>query len=261
MTLDFDNKTGALSQILCGGVSWASATNTLFAFEYQSYNISQFQAFQRAYSNLTNPPGYFPHDFGKPNDVEAVNYVAQARALSFWIKRSDTGATILIESHFELAQLHEEYGAPSSMWTQLDVDDDRINVTVTLANKSATRHAEALFLRLKPRQATIEMDKLGSWIQMTKGLVVDGGNKQMHAVNRGIRFNQSDGSSMVLETLDAGVVAFGSPTGFPISGPYGNAEPDLSQGVSSMLFNNLWGTVIINHDPCSIKFISEHLLK
>ena len=95
----------------------------------------------------------------------------------------------------------------------------------------------------------MEMDKLGSWIQMEKGLVVDGGNKQMHAVNQGVRFNQSSGGSMLLETTDAGVVAFGAPTGFPISGAYGNAEPDLSEGVSSMLFNNLWGTNYVQYYP------------
>ena len=32
------------------------------------------------------------------------------------------------------------------------------------------------------------MDKLGSWISMEPGLVVDGGNKAMHGVNSGVRF-------------------------------------------------------------------------
>eukprot|EP01052_Picozoa_sp_SAG31_P029431 SAG31_NODE_2925_length_4905_cov_2.222222_4_plen_119_part_00 len=105
--------------------------------------------------------------------------------------------------------------------------------------------------------ASIEMDKLGSWITMESGLVIDGGNKAMHGVNSGVRFtsgknigSQSDtgiqsgtkGARMVLETIDAGIVVFGRPTGFPTSGPYGDEEPDLSQGVSSMLQNNLWGT-------------------
>jgi hypothetical protein len=98
----------------------------------------------------------------------------------------------------------------------------------------------------------MEMDKLGSWIQLEEGLVVDGGNKHMHGVNSGVRFNQSGsaaGSSMLFETVDAGVVTFGAPTGFlTILGAYGNGEPDLSAGASSMLFNNLWGT---NYGECS----------
>ena len=121
-------------------------------------------------------------------------------------------------------------------------------VTVTFLNKTATRHAEAMFLKLNPAAvSTMEMHKIGSWIELTEGLVVDGGNKAMHGVNGGVRFNHSAGAgaaatSMLLETLDAGVVVFGEPTGFPTSGPYGDQEPDLSKGVSSMMLNNLWGT-------------------
>ena len=108
----------------------------------------------------------------------------------------------------------------------------------------------------------MEMDKLGSWIAMQPGLVVDGGNKAMHGVNSGVRFTskskrhpvagvtddnnagevEGKAPRMMLETIDAGIVVFGDPTGFPTRGPYGNQEPDLSKGVSSMLHNNLWGT-------------------
>ena len=117
-----------------------------------------------------------------------------------------------------------------------------IEVTVLLIDKTPTRHAEAMFVRLNPVATVIEMDKLGSWIELEPGLVVDGGNKHMHGVNSGIRFNRSDGSSLAVETLDAGVVVFGAPVGFPTIGPYGNGEPDLAEGASSMLLNNLWGT-------------------
>ena len=131
------------------------------------------------------------------------------------------------------------------MWTRLTVGggaETSIEVSVELVGKTATRHAEATFLRFKPEgSVTIEMDKLGSWMELKPGLVVDGGNKAMHGVNSGVRFTKG-GTTMMLETLDAGVVVFGSPTGFPTSGLYGNEEPDLTQGVSSMLHNNLWGT-------------------
>jgi hypothetical protein len=61
VTIGFDASSGALSTLECDGKSWASATNMLLGLQYQSYNISQFQTFQRSYSNLTKPPGYFPH--------------------------------------------------------------------------------------------------------------------------------------------------------------------------------------------------------
>ena len=273
LTIGFDPQSGAVSQLTDqNGHSWASAENTLLGLNYQNYNITQFEQFQRAYSNLTKPPSYFPHDFGKPNDTLAVYNNANAVATGFWQKKtagvgdgsgsSGSTTTILIESKFADATLTEEYGAPSTIWTQLDLPESSdgggggggggggdITVTVLLMNKTATRHAEAMFMKLNPTSTTMEMDKLGSWIKLEHGLVVDGGNKHMHGVNSGVRFNQSTssagaygGASMLLETIDAGVVVFGDPTGFPTLGPYGNDEPDLSLGASSMLLNNLWGT-------------------
>jgi hypothetical protein len=194
-----------------------------------------------------------------------VAHVEDAVARSFWrssaTANADTNAgadagptSFLVETSFErVPALTTEYGAPAAVWTRIDISPAStstgaaagasISVTVTLVNKTATRHAEALFLRLNPAGvSSLEMDKIGSWIKMEEGLVVDGGNKHMHGVQRGVRFNTSSaGASMVLETLDAGIVSFGVPTGFPILGPYGNGEPDLSAGASSMMLNNLWG--------------------
>ena len=180
-SLAFDATTGALSELDVDGISWASATNTLLAIEYQTYNISQFQAFQRAYSNLTNPPGYFPHDFGKPNDTIAVAHVQSPVARKFWMKQGqhneDEAAaegsmtSFLIELSFNDSSLLQEYGAPQSIWTRLDVKAPAvtdtvaanhtgtntessaavsIGVTVDLIGKVATRHAEATFLRFAP---------------------------------------------------------------------------------------------------------------
>ena len=54
------------------------------------------------YSNLTNPPGYFPHDFGKPNDTQALYQNEMASAVSFWRTRdvTTTTTTFLVESNF-----------------------------------------------------------------------------------------------------------------------------------------------------------------
>ena len=59
--------SGALSRLDHQGTRWASATQQLMGVQYHTYNVSQFEAFQRSYSNLSNPPSYFPHDFGQPH--------------------------------------------------------------------------------------------------------------------------------------------------------------------------------------------------
>lgn len=211
--IGFDPSTGSINRLTDSrNNSWASSSRMLLGLNYQTYNISQFQQFQRAYSNLTKPPGYFPHDFGKPNDTEAVYNNENATALSFWYKESssEANATFLIETQFQDASLHTEYGAPSFMWTVLEISDN-IAVSILLMNKTATRHAEAMFLQITPpEETTMEMDKLGTWMKLESGLVVDGGNKHMHGVNTGVRVNSTTGS-MIFETIDAGVIVFGRP--------------------------------------------------
>lgn len=64
ITLGFDPATGALTQLVDDGggggrKSWATPANPLLGVNYQTYNISQFEAFQRAYGALQDPLGPF----------------------------------------------------------------------------------------------------------------------------------------------------------------------------------------------------------
>ena len=67
----------------------------------------------------------------------------------------------------------QEYGAPRSVWTQLDVPEagGPIGVVVSLIGKRPSRHAEAMFLKLGRAAGvqSMEMDKLGSWIELEDG--------------------------------------------------------------------------------------------
>jgi hypothetical protein len=59
----------------------------------------------------------------------------------------------------------------------------------------------------------------------------------MHALSTGFDYRYRE-ESFSVETIDAPVVALGmrNPIGFSL------AQPDLSQGIHSCLFNNAWGT-------------------
>ena len=56
---------------------------------------------------------------------------------------------------------------------------------------------------------------------------------------------------MTVETVDAGIVCVGEPTGFPT--PL-DEEPDPTQGVGAMLWNNLWGTNYIMWWPFNLNY-------
>ena len=46
--------------------------------------------------------------------------------------------------------LNEEYGAPSQVWMRIRGYEGKIDLEITLVNKTATRFAEAAFLTFAP---------------------------------------------------------------------------------------------------------------
>jgi hypothetical protein len=104
--------------------------------------------------------------------------------------------------------------------------------------KPATRIPEALWLTFNPAVSDPQgwiLDKSGEEVSPLD--VVTAGNRQMHAVSTGFRF-QEQKQTFAVETLDAPLVAFGEKS--PLS--FSRSQPDLSSGVHCNLFNNAWGT-------------------
>jgi hypothetical protein len=97
------------------------------------------------------------------------------------------------------------------------------------------------------------MQKLGQW-QRTDD-VVAGGSQHLHGVSigSGVRYNTS-GRSIAIEAVDAPVINLGEPLGFPV--PCARVQkpwaqpPDVNTfGVSSVMWNNLWGTNYVQWYP------------
>jgi len=182
---------------------------------------------------------------------------------------------------------HAQYGAPASFVMQFVVqhaapaadrwdDSDtarsrqerstvpRVEATLWSVDKTPTRLPESCFVGFVPEgEGVWEMQKLGQW-QRTTNDVVDGGSKHLHGVSigNGIRFthsvkhpqHQQAPPRLAIELVDAPVVNLGEPLGFPVActvmdDPWA-VEPDVpTYGVSSMLWNNLWGTNYVQWYP------------
>ena len=187
-----------------------------------------------------------------------------------WTRANGTEA--LIEVDLDSPVASEEYGAAKRHFWHVALaaqpsGETALSATLSVIDKTPTRHAEAMFVGFNPPQAahaesgSVELHKLGQWLPATRSLVVDGGSKLLHGVQRGVRVRAASGSphgetatgsSMVIEMVDAGVVSLGAPNGFPValnaSNPW--APPDVAaHGLSSMLFNNLWGTNYVMWQP------------
>lgn len=81
------------------------------------------------------------------------------------------------------------------------------------------------------------MDKLGENIQINKlDMQKTRGSAHQHGILTGFEY-AFEKDLIKIQSVDAGVIVTGKPTGFPC--PFNT--PDLTYGVSTMLTNNLWG--------------------
>lgn len=262
VAVGFDPRSGAISHLSQGGEAWAGSERRLLDLHYVTYSSANMSVFQRAYSGLDKPPSWFVHDFGKPGDSLA-NYTVTNGALDrMWTRGNGTEALLRVTLNSSVAT--NEYGAaPVHFWrialnAQTDGSKVALSARLNVVGKPPTRHAEAMFVRFNPPQAaaaergSMELNKLGQWVGATSSLVVDGGSKVLHGVQRGVRARSATNRTMTIDMLDSGVVSLGEPNGFPValnaSHPW--APPDVAtNGLSSMLFNNLWGTNYVMWQP------------
>jgi len=267
----FDGATGALALLVdsVGGGVWANASadgSFLGLAEYHSYDNVSIAYWLQAY-NARSPN---PNSFGKPNISEAgaANHTAGQQLRGLWTRADPTGsgaASFLVHAAFALQVLHEEYGAPSDLWLQYDLPSAAggggssgaaaraINVSLTMLNKTATRLPEGLFLRFKPWGSggsggplQYSVDKLGRPVDPLE--VQPGGNHRQHGVGVGVTvaLASGEGGGLLVRAPDAPLAVFGAPSIFPV--PTTTQPPEMGEGFSYLLINNLWNT----NYPCFI---------
>lgn len=85
------------------------------------------------------------------------------------------------------------------------------------------------------------MDKLGEWVSPLE--TVDGAPKGLHGVTTGVKFARREPGGAVRHAFfgskDTAAVAWGPPTPFPT--PI-HTDPDLDEGASFLLFDNILNT-------------------
>jgi len=239
-----DPQTGAICRLHVKktGSDWASTRQPLALFSYQTLSKSDYDRFFVEY--LKSKADWAPKDFGKPN-IE--RFGAQSRtwlpALVECRHSSDaSGHRILARLKIEDAE-GEKSGRtawPEKMYLELHLPDAEPAVEIRFSwfGKTANRMPEALWLSFQPLASDTRgwlLDKAGSSISPFD--VVTGGNRAMHAVLGGLRYQGPEGA-LGIETLDAPVVALGEK--LPVY--FTRGQPDLAKGFHFSLFNNGWGT-------------------
>ncbi len=242
--LKIHGTTGAIVELRnkSTGREWASEKNPVALLTYQTLSADDYQHYQASY--LTTKADWAAKDFGKPNIERfgARRQEWQPSSVQVSVEESGDAHRILIAPQFNDGPAFTSGRAafPRHVFVELVLpkSDPAIHIAVSWFGKPATRMPEALWLTFNPvveDAKAWKLDKSGQWISPFE--VVASGNRHMHCLQQGFRYQHGAGAFTV-DTLDAPVVALGERDPLLFS----NEQPDLSKGIHSCLFNNCWGT-------------------
>jgi hypothetical protein len=243
-TLQIDAKTGAITRLRskATGREWASPSNPIALLTYQTLSQEDYTRYRANY--VISKADWAQKDFGKPN-VEKFGAKSQEwhpTTTEIREEKTDFGFRILIRLQFQDDEATQSGRAafPREVFVEIQTRNGlpALRFEIRCSGKPATRMPEALWLTFNPIAEDPngwKLDKSGEWISPFD--VVASGNRHMHAVQQGFKY-ESGKHAFAVDTLDAPVVALGERD--PIL--FSNDQPDLTKGLHSCLFNNCWGT-------------------
>ena len=259
-----DPATGALCRLRDRrtGREWASPTQPLALFSYQTFSSADYQRFLKQY--ITIKDWWPPQDFGKPGlekyPVQSQLWYPQ-RHESFVGRTGNAHRLVTTLTMPDPGHAKDQIAWPAQItleWTLPDADPS-LHLQLQWFDKPANRLSEALWLSFAPTAPDPcgwQLEKLNHAVE--PGDVVKNGARGLHAVTRDIIYRDEDGG-LVLETYDASLVAPGKRSLLN----FDNALPDMRVGgVHINLFNNTWGTnyVMWLDDAMRFRFVLHPLI-
>jgi len=243
-TLTIDPQTGAIIQLANQktGREWAAKSNPIALFTYQTLSQRDYDRFIASY--IVSKADWAFKDFGKPNIEKfgAKSQEWQPKLMQLILEETPESHRILATLQIDDQAALESGRAAFPRLIYLELffpkDEPAIRLNLFWFQKPATRLPEAIWLTFNPiahNEKGWTLNKSGETISPLE--VVTSGNRHMHAVSTGFGYKEG-GNAFMVETLDAPVVALGART--PLG--FSNAQPDLSRGIHSNLYNNAWGT-------------------
>lgn len=127
--------------------------------------------------------------------------------------------------------LCDDLGAPRLIQITYTLENDQLNVDVSWYGKDANRLTEAIYFNLFPNADKVQLKKLGTLVSPEE--VTLNGSRNLHAVQSVIWDNCE------VENLHCPLVSFG---GGKILEFDNKLEDIRKDGISFVLYNNVWGT-------------------
>ena len=232
------NGYGGIGRLTCDGKEIIKNNDRPFA-EYRSYTSKDYDFWIGHYTrNFAKNRAWSYPDFARPLLKYADGKYPEGR---FYYKMTDATVKVQDDSVKVLVNLKcdriacELTGAPRTIQTLYTIDRQGVSFEVLWFDKDANRTTEAIFLHLYPVVNDFSLIKLGSKIDCSK--VASMGGRNLHAVEKCI-FENSD-VAFEIKNLHSPLVSLGQGKILE----YDNKIEDCSaDGISYVLYNNVWGT-------------------
>lgn len=219
------NECGAITALKLNDKIIADESHLLCDILYELFSYDDYIRFHKRYHRIEDDWAY--QDFTKVGMEEAITEYSSHRPQA---KAYKNGNDFIIKYEFSGFAV-EKFGAPKNLDLLISIKADRIDFDLSWFKKDANRVAESISLGFNPVGTNRRISKLGTLI--SPDYVVSRGNRNLHATDNGIFFDELNVTS-----LDAAVVAPGKPHLVD----YPNETPDASEGFYFNLYNNTWGT-------------------
>ena len=221
---------------------FADPTHRLASFGFEVFLAQDYEQFFREYTPKEfQDEWWVEEDFGKPGlDKLHLEHQRFLPHLARLFRRDQPNETRLLAELAVSPVVIEQFGYPQRVWLEVVLAHQRPEIQFSLSwfGKAASRIPQAFWLSFTTMVAKPEawrLEKLGQWISPLE--VVSGGNRTLHAIGSGVRYQDGD-LRLDLESLDAALVAPGQPALLRFE----NQPSELEGGMHFNLYNNVWGT-------------------
>ena len=217
--------TGAIDLLKVGEKTLADESHTLGLPFYEVFSYDQYITFHKNYHRIEDDWAW--QDFTK---IGMENAIDKYESFTPEAKICRNGDTVTVRFRFP-EEAYTRFGAPRNMEAVYRFYDGGIDLDFAWFNKDANRIAEAMWLAFCPVATGRRISKLGELIDPQH--VVSRGNRNLHATDRGVFFNELN-----ILSADAALVAPQKPCVLD----YPDSIPPEDGGAWFGLHNNLWGT-------------------
>lgn len=207
--------------------------------EYHSYSETDYDFWLKHYSrDLNSTKKWAIGDFARPllkyvkgkYPIGRFSYSAVKAVLDDSKKNPKIYVNLKCDE-----RLCRELGAPRDIQIIYTLSENGLEIDISWFGKDASRLTEAIYMRLFPANGNIKLKKLEDTIEPNS--VISNGSRNLHAVSAAELI--ADKNSYKFTNFDNPILSLGKGKILEFDNKFEDIEKD---GISYVLYNNVWGT-------------------